>query len=297
MIFSQYFGNYLLEQGLITPPQLRDALERQNSVHVKLGVLAMDALYMTAEQVDDVVAIQKKQDKRFGEIALAKGYLTGIQLDILLNRQTPEHVLLAQVLVDMGIFSFVELEKAMEQYRLAQGMDIAEFDAVKSNDVETLLLAALGLRDEKYRWYSDYILVFVKNLVRFIDSNVLVGKARTIGRYEYKWLASQGIEGELTLFSALTANEDVLIAFAAAFADMHIAEMGEIAWASLGEFLNCQNGIFASNLHDKGITVDLMPPEVTSDGVITSKGTLFCIPITLGLGEIDLIIADFLRVL
>ena len=52
-MYSQYFGNYLLKKGTIKPGQLADALEYQRSVHLKLGVIAVNAGYMTPAQVQD----------------------------------------------------------------------------------------------------------------------------------------------------------------------------------------------------------------------------------------------------
>ena len=53
-MYSQYFGNYLLNKGLISPEQLTDALEYQRSVRLKLGVIAVNAGYMTPSQVEEI---------------------------------------------------------------------------------------------------------------------------------------------------------------------------------------------------------------------------------------------------
>jgi len=48
-MFSQYFGHYLINNGLIKPEQLADALDYQRSVHLKLGVIAINAGLMSSE--------------------------------------------------------------------------------------------------------------------------------------------------------------------------------------------------------------------------------------------------------
>ena len=53
-MFTQFFGNYLLNQRLVSPEQLTEALELQKTTRLKLGVLAINAGYMTAAQVDEV---------------------------------------------------------------------------------------------------------------------------------------------------------------------------------------------------------------------------------------------------
>lgn len=39
-MYTQFFGNYLLEKDIITTEQLLDALQEQSKVHLKLGTLA-----------------------------------------------------------------------------------------------------------------------------------------------------------------------------------------------------------------------------------------------------------------
>ncbi|HOA79999.1 MAG TPA: chemotaxis protein CheX, partial [Defluviitaleaceae bacterium] len=65
-MFTQYFGNYLLNKGYLTAEQLHDALEEIKDARLKLGVLSVNAGYMTAEQTEEVNEAQKKYDKRFG---------------------------------------------------------------------------------------------------------------------------------------------------------------------------------------------------------------------------------------
>ncbi|MBE6901294.1 MAG: hypothetical protein E7478_02360, partial [Ruminococcaceae bacterium] len=65
-MFTQLFGHFLLNNNIITAEQLRAALEVKNNTHAKLGAMAIDAGYMTANQVDMVHEEQKRVDKRIG---------------------------------------------------------------------------------------------------------------------------------------------------------------------------------------------------------------------------------------
>ena len=65
-MFTQFFGNYLLNHGLVTSQQLSRALTDQKNTRAKLGVLAINAGYMTPEQVDAVHTEQQRVDMRMG---------------------------------------------------------------------------------------------------------------------------------------------------------------------------------------------------------------------------------------
>lgn len=71
-MYTQFFGNYLLEKDIITTEQLLDALQEQSKVHLKLGTLAIHEGYMTAGEVDNIIIMQTHQDKNLENLPLKK---------------------------------------------------------------------------------------------------------------------------------------------------------------------------------------------------------------------------------
>ena len=53
-MYAQFFGNFLLNEGVINSEQLLEILKTQTDVKVKLGTLAMAAGYMTASEVERI---------------------------------------------------------------------------------------------------------------------------------------------------------------------------------------------------------------------------------------------------
>ena len=72
---------------------------------------------MTAAEVDSVIVEQTHQDKKFGELTIEMGYLTDEQVKDLLNIQSPDFLLLGQILLDKGIIDNTTLEKSIHDYR------------------------------------------------------------------------------------------------------------------------------------------------------------------------------------
>lgn len=72
---------------------------------------------MTAAEVDSVIVEQTHQDKKFGELTIEMGYLTDEQVKELLNIQSPDFLLLGQILLDKGIIDNTTLEKSIRDYR------------------------------------------------------------------------------------------------------------------------------------------------------------------------------------
>lgn len=299
-MFNQYFGNYLLKKQIVTPQQLRIVLEEQKSIRVKLGVLAIDAGYMNADQVNRVHKLQTARDKKFGELAIEEGYLTAVQLDELLSSQKKSNVLLGQALIDKGYFTFEKYESVLREYYQDSGLNTEEIKALKDNDIEQIIqifLKAVSRPD--YSLSYDYFELFVRNLIRFIDDEIRLEEAREIPSYNYEHLVTQRMEGQQNFFTGFAGPENTMAGFAAAFmasfASVYaegINGMDEMAKDALGEFMNCQNGLFLSNLSHKNMELDLFPSEVKANGALKPITNIYLIPCHLSFGKIDFVFSN-----
>lgn len=291
-MFNQYFGNYLLEKKILKPEELRTVLAEQKSVKAKLGVLAIDSGYMNAAQVERVHRLQATKDKRFGELAIEKGYLTEEQLNELLHMQQKSNILLGQTLIEKGFFTFEKYEEVLLQYRQDSGLSAEEIQALKNSDVEKIAEIFLkNLPKEHYDLIHDYFELFIRNIIRFIDGEIRVEEAKEAGSYSYEYLVTQRIEGAYNLFAGFAAGEPALTKFASAYAEEELEGMNALAKDALGEFLNCQNGLFLSHMSHQGVDLDLLPSEVKEHGVVKPDGKMYVIPCHLSFGKIDFLFA------
>ncbi len=292
-MFNQYFGDYLLKKKFITPEQLRIVLEEQKAVKVKLGILAIDAGYMDAAQVNRVHKLQTAKDKRFGELAVEEGYMTEGQLDELLTMQKKSNVFLGQALIEKGYFTFEKYEAVLIQYKEESGLNNDEIKALKNNNIEKIVeIFFRNVSSGDSYIYRDYFELFIRNLVRFIDDEVRLDEAREIHSFSYDYLVTQRMEGKHNLFTGFAGAESVMAKFASIYAKEECGGMDALARDSLGEFMNCQNGLFLSNLSHKGVELELYPSEVRENGTARPVGSMYLIPCYLSFGKIDFIFAD-----
>lgn len=285
-MFSQFFGNYLLKRGIITAPQLREVLALQDSVRVKLGVLAIDAGHMTAEQVEHTNALQAQIDKRFGEIAIDNGYMTEDNLTELLGQQNKRHLLISQALIDKELLTFEEIERVLDEYRKDSGLSEEEFNALKKNDMDTVTKAIVKMPDlGDANVYGEYFSLLVRNIIRFIDGNVMVQPAEKVREDAFETLVHQELDGRFKLYTGVSGSPDVMTEFARRFAKMDIAAFDELAIDSLSEFMNTHNGLFLSKLSNEWVELELSPSESKTDGVLKSIGVAYKVPFSLSFGD------------
>lgn len=292
-MFSQYFGNYLLEKELLSPAELKYALNKKNSVHLKLGIMCVDFKYLTFEQVDRIHQLQTKTDKKFGELAVQEGYLTEVQLQKLLKMQKCEYLLISQVLIDEGYFTLNQINTILDNYRADLGLSKYEFEALKSNEIEKVVdvfVKLNGISDS--RIYNDYFSLFVRNIVRFIDSGIRLDKAEEIKEYNYEWLVYQNMQGKINMFTGFASDEAGMAELGGRFAQKALNRMDEFAQSSVGEFINLQNGLFLSKLSEEGIEPDLHAQVLKRNNRLVASGAMFRIPFHLPFGKYDFIISE-----
>ena len=289
-MFTQYFGQYLLNKRYLTLEQLQDGLELQKDTRLKLGVLAVNAGYMSADEADKVNEAQKKLDKRFGELAVDLGYLKEEQVDELLSSQKFEHLLLGQALVDKGYMTLQEFEKAINEYKKDYSISDKEFEAIQRDDVGQLVNTFIKFEGSKNEnMLKDYLALFTRNIIRFIDTKATLSEVVKVDEYECKFTAKQDINGEINLSTFIEAEEDSFIKFASKYAEEELNCVDEMVEASIGEFLNLHNGIFLVNMSNTGIDLEMTPQEVYSNIKVNN---VYKVSVDLSFGKINILIKE-----
>jgi hypothetical protein len=284
-MFSQYFGHYLLNRGLLTGEQLADALEFQKLVHVKFGVIAIDEGFMTPSQVEEVHMKQKQMDKRFGEIAVELGYLSEEQVEALVTKQKQNHLFLAQALVDREYMTIEQFGGALTDYKKENSLSDDQFEAIKSGSIEALVENILD--SEKKATFGSYLSLFAKNLIRFVDDQVYleVGEAM-----QGNWFVHQEITGDSPLYTAMSLDEEVFLHVASKHAEEELSVIDELAQASVCEFLNLHNGIYLVNQSNWGVQLDMKPQAILEEATVS--GELFHVNVHTSKGVFQLVLSD-----
>lgn len=288
-MFSQYFGQYLLNEKYLTAEQLKTSLEYQKSVRLKLGVLAINAGYMNAKQATQVHEMQAKVDKRFGELAVEASYLKEEQVEELLSSQKFGHLLLAQAIIDKEYMSLEKFEAAIVEYKKKHNISDSQFDALQRDDVDEIINIYVDLKEDKYaNEIKHYIALFMRNIIRFIDSEVYTNNIMNVVECKTKWVVSQRIKNSINLQTYINVEEEVFVKLASRYAGEELVSNDEMAKDSVGEFLNLNNGLYLVGMSNMGIELDMEPQSVSFGKTISSA---YVLPIELPFGKIELILS------
>ncbi|MGN1090260.1 MAG: chemotaxis protein CheX [Huintestinicola sp.] len=270
--------------------QLSDALAAQKQTRVKLGVLAINAGYMTAEQVDMVHAAQQRMDKRIGDIACEMGFLTEDKVMELLKTQGAAHLQLGQALVDSGAMTNAQFADALNSYKAENSLtdvDFADESGTKINDIIANFYRFDS--EENGELITEYVTLLFKNIIRFIGDDFTPLAPERLPSAEVSIAAVQKTSGAFTCSTVFEAVEQGYIGFASRYAGETLTEADEMADASCGEFLNLHNGLFCVNVsNEKQLEIKLAPQEYIRDTSIS--GTVYRIPLVFPYGTVNFMI-------
>lgn len=263
-MLNQYFGQYLLNKGIITAENLQEVLNVGQSIHIKIGVLAINAGYMTARQVEEVHGIQYQRDRRFGEIALEKGYLTGAQVGELLNTQKQKTLTLSQAVIDKGFLSLEQLEAALDGYWQQAKLSGEHFPAPHDTDYGAAVRIAndFSAAGDAAELLYEYTSLLLRNIMRFLNEVPVPGTYIPDETLKQKWIASQSLFGDVRLFTGIAMEDSVLLEMARRYSGEELLQVDELACDSVAEFLNVNNGIFCVNLSENGLETDMLPQQI-----------------------------------
>jgi hypothetical protein len=292
-MFAQFFGGYLFNKKLVSSEDLTQAFEDKNNTRMRLGVLAINAGLMTADQVEHVNVTQQSVDKRFGDLAVELGYITSADVDNLLSQQPTEYLLLGQTLVNNGALTNAEFEQAIKDYKRDNELSDSDLSGSKSENLSKLVSEFYHFEAaDNARILTDYVTMLFKNIIRFIGGDFTPLEASIVREFDAKYMIKQELSGSYSAVTCVAADRAEFVEFASKFAKEDFNEVDEFVQETVGEFLNVTNGLFAVNeSNDNGAELTMTPQVKVADNVVAFDKPAFCIPVAFSFGEVDFIVS------
>lgn len=292
-MFAQFFGAYLLNNKLVSPETLAQAIDDKKNTRMRLGVLAINAGLMTAEQVEHVNVAQQSVDKRFGDLCVDLGYLTSADVDRLLSEQPTDYLLLGQTLVNNGTLTNAEFESAITAYKEHYQLSDDDISNNQNDKLSAIVKDFFHFNTaENARIYTEYVTLLFKNIIRFIGDDFTPLEASIVNDAEAEFIVRQKIHGKYTADVCIACPRSEYIDFAERFAKEELSDADEYVNEIVGEFLNVNNGLFVVNESNQlGIELSLDPQNYLRDSSVKFDCPAFCIPVAFAFGEVEFIIS------
>lgn len=286
-MFGLYFGHYLVDKNKISQSQFNNLMQQHHKTRAKLGLIAVAEKLLTPKQSDEINEIQKKMDRRFGDVAIEKGYLLKEEVTYLLNQQGNSYLRFIQLFTEQNIMSMSEIEDCIEEYKQDNQFSDLDIEALKSGDIDRIIPIFVNV-DTPIT--GECISLAIRNIIRFINSEVILKKAYHVNEYSFDGLAFQQMIGDHKIFLGFAGEEKALLEIARPFAKEQFSALDEDAFDSVCEFINCTNGLFASKLSHDDIHIDMTPPQFYTRRRLVSKGDIHIVPIIINGKQADIVV-------
>lgn len=122
----KFFGQFLVEKGVVSGETLRKALELQGSVNLKVGEIAVKMRHLNDSEVMRIHEAQRSEDLRFGEMAVRLGLLDEMQKKEVLTWQKNHHLYIGEAIRRVSGLSEEDLERHLLEFKADQAPYAAE---------------------------------------------------------------------------------------------------------------------------------------------------------------------------
>lgn len=256
-MFYLLFGKFLVDQNLLSSSVLNDIKQEIVSSRVRLGIIAEAEGLLTKAQADRIHHMQIANDMYFGDIAIKEGYLTEGQVSHLLSLQGNSYLKFVQALTDRNLFTLEEITVHLNNYQKLHGYTDSQLVDLKSGDLDRLLDVLIQMNGP---FYKELMSLTIRNLVRFIDNDIMIKSCKQVNEYSFTNMAVQELTGDHTLLLGFSGEESALLKIATTYAEEDFDCLDADSYDAICEFMNCINGLFASKVSEEDISVDMLPP-------------------------------------
>lgn len=287
-MFSQLFGNYLVNKGIITKEDYKSAIKAQLEKRVRIGEIAIAEGMLTPEQVGKINRLQKQFDALFGTLAIERGFLSEEQVEELLQKQGNSYLQFLESLLDSGKVSVAQIDGEFENFQKECGFSTEDMKALKDGDFESLVpIFAFSAKP----FVTDLVTLVLKHINRFVTRDFYIGKIYHVDGLDYRCLAGQESGGSHEIELALVGETDTtaFLKLASAYAQDDFDKIGEDSLDAACEFVNCCSGLFAAMQGEKNVDLDLKPVYAYENQEI--YGTAYVIPVFIDNEEVKLVIS------
>jgi CheY-specific phosphatase CheX len=304
----KFFGQYLVEQGIVTGEALVGAINLQDKKNLKLGEIAVSMGYITPSDIVRAHNAQMSKDMKLGDLLVEMGLITINQLNDVIIRQNNTHLYIGEALVQVGALTTETLQQHLTAFKADQAHYISDSIDLPGTFVNEkiwemtadltykMITRVLGLQ---FRPGKCFIATAIPpNFIRWPNwSRSSANSFTTSVSSPSLTLAAMDFSGdvEARYFISVSGALQKLIAKAILNEESVDNEPVEVLEDTVMEFINVVCGNVAAKASQMGVIMEINPPVTIappSGGLPVSDGcTALCFPIYIGSGDsMDLIL-------
>ncbi|MDD2734691.1 MAG: chemotaxis protein CheX [Desulfuromonadaceae bacterium] len=246
----KFFGQFMVEQGIITSSALLDAINLQDKNNLKLGEMAVTMGLITSADIQRAHNAQMSRDMKLGDLLVEMGFLTLAQLNDIIIRQKNTHLYIGEALVQVGALTSDQLQNHLDAFKADQAKYI-------SNGIELPITTT-----NNAIWEMTADLTY-KMVTRVLDLKFRPGACTPVTVITANFmLAAMDFSGDVEARYLISVSEGLQKAIAKAILHEESvdAEPLEVLEDTVMEFINVVCGNVAAKASQMGVIMNINPP-------------------------------------
>jgi CheY-specific phosphatase CheX len=272
----KFFGQFLVENNLVSREALLKAIELQEQKNLKFGEMAISTGYVTKEEIERAHNAQLSKDLKLGDVLVEMGILTLRQLDDIVTRQQNTHLYIGEALVQVGALSSDQLHEHLDAFKQDQAQYVSERIELPGDVADGLVMEMIA--DLTYKMITRVIGLPFRagkcQTVTAVDSNFMMAALDLTGDVDARYIISVSERIQKEIAKAILREESV------------DAESVEILEDTVMEFANVVCGNVAAKASQMAKVMNISPPVAlhppTTGLQVPSDCMGLCFPIHVG---------------
>jgi CheY-specific phosphatase CheX len=272
----KFFGQFLVENNLVTREALLKAIDLQEQKNLKFGEMAISTGYVTKEEIERAHNLQLSRDMKLGDLLVELGILTLNQLNDIVTRQQNTHLYIGEALVQVGALSSDQLQAHLDAFKKDQARFVSDRIELPAGIADGLV------------WEMTADLTY-KMITRVIGLPFRAGKCQTVTTVDSNFMmAALDLAGDVEARFILSVSEGIQKEIAKAILRENSvdAEPVEVLEDTVMEFVNVVCGNVAAKASQMGKVMNINPPVALhppATGLQVPSGSFaLCFPIHVG---------------
>jgi CheY-specific phosphatase CheX len=275
----KFFGQFLVEKGIVTREALLKAIDLQERKNLKFGEMAVELGYVNQADIDRAHAAQLSKDAKLGDILVEQGILTPDQLNEIITRQKNTHLYIGEALVLINAITSSQLQQYLEAFKADQAQYVSDRIELPAGTANSTI------------WEMTADLTY-KMITRVLSLHFRPGKCVAVPRLTSNFMmAAMDFSGDVEARYLISVSQGLQksVAKAILHEDSVENEPAEVLEDTVMEFVNVVCGNVAAKASQIGKIINISPPVTIHPPVeglpVPAGHTALCFPIYVGEGE------------
>ncbi|HEY4745732.1 MAG TPA: chemotaxis protein CheX [Desulfuromonadaceae bacterium] len=275
----KFFGQYLVEKGIVSRDALLKAIDLQERKNLKMGEMALTMGYVTQADIDRAHNAQLTRDMKLGDLLVEMGILTLNQMNEIVTRQKNTHLYIGEALVLVGALTNAQLQTYLDEFKADQAPYVADRVELPC-DISNSRIWEMAA-DLTYKMITRVLDIQFRaekcRLVTTLDTNFMMAAMDLSGDANARYLISVSENLQKRVAKAILREESV------------DNEPVEVLEDTVMEFVNVVCGNVAAKASQMGAIININPPvsiHPDTAGIPVPAGhTALSFPIYVGEGD------------